>query len=229
MAESGDIEALREGLEGLRSGALYNLVGAILSIVSVLLMAAVAAAVLQSMVAGAGPHARPEHAATAIFVAAVPGFAMLLVAVVVLVLGWLRFKSGAESLTAYNPDYGIGATGAKLFLGGLGIIFVGGLVAIVGALASSTGLLIGGLLIVAIGLLLQLVGMILFFVMLLRMDAIDSGFKTAGILLLIGVILTLISVDGLPLIGYILELVGYYLVYSTAKRSLERLQEETAA
>ena len=70
------------------------------------------------------------------------------------------------------------------------------------------------------------IGMILFDVMLIRLGEVDSTFKTAGIILLIGVILSLITETAV--IGTLLLLVGYYLVYSAAGRAAEKTAQQAA-
>lgn len=64
---------------------------------------------------------------------------------------------------------------------------------------------------------LVLIGAILFGIMLIRMDEVESGFKIAGILLIAGIILDFISGG----IGLIIMIVSMVLVYTSSKSALK--------
>ncbi len=64
---------------------------------------------------------------------------------------------------------------------------------------------------------LVLIGAILFGIMLIRMDEVESGFKIAGILLIAGIILNFISGG----IGLIIMIVSMVLVYTSSKSALK--------
>ena len=226
----------REAFAELSRGALYNLVSAIIAIIGAIVMTigllSVYAPLMQGM-EGVEVHrpgyveAYTVHVALGTVAAAIAlGGVILLVAVIVFILGWLKFNRATSLLASYNPgDYSIGHTGTKLFIAGLVVELIGLIVAIAGAL-TSPGLFIMGLGVVGLGGLLQLIGMILFAVMLMRLGSLDGSFKTAGIILLVGIVLSLITYTAV--IGAVLVLVGYYLVYSAAKRQAEAAPEAAA-
>jgi hypothetical protein len=68
-----------------------------------------------------------------------------------------------------------------------------------------------------VGGILVLIGAILFGIMLIRMDEVESGFKIAGILLIAGIILNFISGG----IGLIIMIVSMVLVYTSSKSALK--------
>ncbi len=203
----------------LRKGALYNLISAVIAIIGAVILAASLVSVYASLSASA---ANLNINLAAVASALISAGVVLLVAVIVYILGWLKFNSAASMLAEYSREsYSIGYTGTRLFIIGLIVELVGLLVIIGGAAGGSIGGVMGGLAIVAIGGIVSFIGMILFAVMLIRLGEVDSSFKTAGILLLIGIILSLIEYTAV--IGAILLLVGYYLVYSAAGRTAEKL------
>ncbi len=221
------LELVREGVANLAEGAKLNIIAAVVTVIGAIAMATVAYTALTAVPGDLGPHPGPGpkgvegHAAALTTLAGV--LAILLVSAILSLLGWLRFKAGAEALARYNPDaYGIGATGAKLVLIGFAIAAISLLAGIALLLAGSAAG-IGALVGLAVGGLLVLIGAILFIVMFFRMDEIDPDYKTAGIILIIGFVLSLIKI--LAVIGAILELIGFYMVYKTSKNVVKRLEE----
>ncbi len=217
-SHSSGNELLVKGVEGLAEGAKLNLLAALLAVVGSIAVAAGAYVALQGS-SGVGHAAR--HAASN------PGSigVMIIVSILIVMLasfalafmGWLKLHEGAGALAAYKPDYAIGATGVKLVLAGVAI----GILSVIAGLALLAG---GGwaiaLLGVSIATLVMLIGFVLFGVMLFRLEEVDPGYKTAGLLLILGIVLSLVR--PLAFIGAILQLAGFYLIYSTSKRVLER-------
>jgi len=69
-----------------------------------------------------------------------------------------------------------------------------------------------------LGIILIVVGAILFGVMLMRMGEIESGFKTAGILYLLSIILNFV-VNG---VGNIFAIVSLILIYTTSTSVIDK-------
>ena len=209
----------------LRKGALYNLASAVIAIIGAVFMLSSLASIYQSIEAGLSQNLQVNIAAVAstLMVAGV----ILLAAIIVYILGWLKFNAAAARLAEFSRErYSIGYTGTRLFIIGLLVELVGLLVLVGGAAAASIAGILGSFALIAIGGIVGFIGMILFDVMLIRLGEVDSTFKTAGIILLIGVILSLITETAV--IGTLLLLVGYYLVYSAAGRAAERTAQPAA-
>lgn len=207
----------RTAFQHLRRGALYNLVSVLIAVAAAVIMAGSIIA-LFSQLGSESPVTGKQLTAPLAGIAL--GAVILLVAVIVYIVGWLKFNTAASLLAEYSEAYRIGYTGTRLFLISLVVEVIGILVLIAAAFAGISAAIVGGLVVIGLGLLLQLIGMILFAVMLMRLREVEGRFRTGGLLLLIGVILYIIGVTAV--IGLILILVGYFLVYSAAGRVLER-------
>ena len=208
----------------LRKGAVYNLVSAIIAIIGAVFMLSSLASIYQGIEAGLSQNLQANIAAVAstLIIAGI----ILLAAIIVYILGWLKFNAAAARLAEYSRErYSIGYTGTRLFIIGLVAELIGLLLLVGGAAAASITVILGSFALVAIGGIAGFIGMILFDVMLIRLGEVDATFKTAGIILLIGIILSLITETAI--IGTLLLLVGYYLVYSAAGRAAGRIQQAT--
>lgn len=209
---------LIEGLKDLKTGAMVSLISIVLVLVSLVL------------IFGSVGMINPENPqAFLVAMGALGSFAILiLIAVILGIIGFVMYFMATGHLKRYDPKLGIGWWGMVLQLVGLILMFVPILLlvgvvvsnphangAIAGAVLASLGLLIiGGLMII--------VGAILFGIMLMRLGEdpnVESGFKTAGIIYLVGIVLSFIA----GAIGEILGIVTTILIYINAKNSLERL------
>ncbi len=219
------IEFLAKGVKGLAEGAKLNLLAAALAVIGSIAVAVAAYAALQGF--GSMGHVA-QHPTRHTGVAAGMGVVSLILLVILAsfalaFMGWLRFREGAEALAACKPEYRVGLTGVKLVLAGVAV----GILSVIAdfALLPAGGWAVA-LLGVSIAMLVMLVGYILFSIMLFRLGEVDTGYKTAGILLILGIVLSLVR--PLAFIGAIIELIGFYTIYSTSKRVSERLSVETS-
>jgi len=201
---------LAEGLRNLRAGAMFNLISVILVLIAIILI-----------FAAVGSFPNPN---TLISLIAIVGtyILLLIVASIVGLVGFILYFKATGNLKKYNPDYGIGRTGMILQIVGL-IIMIASLGFFVASLTRSLGSVERAVLsmfgFIIVGAVIIVVGVVLFSVMLIRLGEIESGFKTAGILYLIGIVLSLI-VGG---VGSILGIVSTILIYTSAGRALEKL------
>lgn len=207
---------LVNGLRDLRVGAMLNLISVILVLASVIFLFATI---------GGFPNLKDPSAFIGLMAIAGTYVTILIVAAIIGLVGFVFYFKATGHLKRYDPDYGIGRIGMVLQIVGLilmlasfGLIFLAVSLAralpqaALGATLSMLGLIIVGAIVI-------IVGSILFSVMLIRLGKVDSGFKIAGILYLIGIILNFI-VSG---IGTILGIVSTILIYTSSGRSLERL------
>ncbi len=211
-----DVE-LVEGLKKLKTGAMVNLISVVLILISVVL-------IFSSV-----DMANPENLqAFLIAVSAMGSFiALMVVAVILGIVGFVMYFIATGHLKRYDSKLGIGRWGMLLQVIGLILIFIPLLLLIAiassrpdatvgGAIFASFGLLfVGGLLII--------VGAILFGIMLMRLGEdpnVESGFKTAGVIYLIRIILSFIA----RAIEEILGIVTTILIYVNAKNSLKKLR-----
>lgn len=192
---------LNEGMDNLRKGSLFYLLAAAVSWASI----------IPIMAAGftAGDLMNPA------LIASLRSTAILIVIAIVLgIASFVYLFMATGALNKVNEKYGIGRKGMLLMLAGL-ILFSFSLIlalfaAAIGASEDIALLIVGiiGLLLIIAAVLL-LIGVILFGIMLLRLEDVDSGFKTAGIIYLIGIILPFLII------------VAMILVYFAANRAIK--------
>ncbi len=167
---------------------------------------------------------------------------LLLIAGILGVISFVLWFMATGDLKRYRKRLGIGRTGMILQI--LAVIII--IVCVVGLIAfsavsagqlifekplfgASTVMMVLGVLgVVVIGAILAIIGSIMFGLMLMRMpeEGLDSGFKKAGIIYLVGMVTSLIPF--VSLISWILDLTSAVLVYRSSKRSLESLHEGTS-
>jgi len=162
--------------------------------------------------------------------------AAILVALILAIIAFILWFMATGNLKRYNPErFGIGRLGMLLQLIGIILIVVGGVggLALMGFVASASltaapsafGAFFGFLAILILAAILAIIGAILFAIMVMRLpeDAgIESGFKTAGILYLIGVILSIIPF--VSMVGSIIVLVAVILIFIYSGSTLRRLE-----
>ncbi len=192
---------LNDGMDNLRKGSLAYLLAVVVSWASIIPLMATGFT--------AGDLMNPA------LIASLGALAILIVAAIVLGIAsfvYLFIATGA--LRRVNEKYGIGRKGLLLILVGL-ILFSFSL--ILALFAAATGasddiaLVIVGIirLLWIIAAVLLLIGVILFGIMLLRLEGVDTRFKTAGIIYLIGIIVPFLII------------VAMILVYSAANRAIK--------
>lgn len=233
-------DSLARGLLDLKSGALLSLVGyALLFIMLVAALALVSPLVTFAMKGFSPPNLSIYMGFLSLLIIA------FLAELVIAILAFYKFYKASSHFKEYNPSkLGIGKTGILLELSGVAILIIGvvmlfaslSLMGIAGeispgphvpssrliALVSPLLLVLGPLL---IGLALIVVGGILFGIMIVRLaevDGLDKEFMWAGILYIVGIILSLIPNIGI--VGSLLGLVSTILMYSSSKKSLEALK-----
>ncbi len=201
------------GLKNLKTGAMVSLISIILALVSVVLV-----------ISSVGMVNPGNPKAFLLAMSAMGSFVVILIAAVVLgIVGFVLYFMATGHLSRYDPRLGIGRWGMTLQIVGLILVFVP-VILIVGAIASHAILsaILASIGLMVLGGLLIIVGAILFGIMLIRLGEdpnVDSGFKMAGIIYLVGIILSFVA----GAIGEILGIVTTILIYISAKNSLERL------
>ena len=155
---------------------------------------------------------------------------------ILLLIGFIYWFTAAVDLENYNSGLGIGKTGVILIIIGI-ILAIVGVLSLIGMGAAYLGMAehpypgmgamaFGGLIFfLGIGGLLVLIGWILFSIMLIRLgdlEEVSDTIHTAGILYLIGIVLSLIPF--LNVIGSILILVAVVMIYTGAGSTLDNLR-----
>jgi len=187
---------LDKGMENLRKGSLMYLLAVAVSLASIIPIAALS-------------FTEGELIDPALF-ASLGALAILIgVAIVLGIASFVYLFMATGALRKVNEKYGIGRKGVLLIL--LGLISLSfSLIPVLFAVASGE---IASLNVGIIGLLfsivLLLIGAILFGIMLLELEDVDSRFKTAGIIYIIGIIVPFLII------------VAMILVYSAASRVIK--------
>jgi len=143
-------------------------------------------------------------------------------------VGFNYMASSARFLSEVDRRYERGVTAARLIYAGLAGILVGVLLIVAGGILEAAGAMVAGL-VVALGSLVALfIGLILFAIYVSSIADLRVGpfrapedFRTAGTLLLVGVVLGIIPL--VNLVGSILVLVGVIIIYTSSGRALEEL------
>ncbi len=239
----GEFDSLTSGLRDLRSGSLFE----ILSIV-ILLIAFIP---LFTMVPLAGPMAPRMMPLAGLMITQIFFIlGIALIAVILAILSFYKFYKAASHFKEYDPSrLGIGKTGVLLIIIAIILIIVAGAV-LAGSFATSfssslitgpshtpmgpaniggmgmglIGAAISLLLIVIIAGILALIGSIFFGIMVMRLGEIENvepGFKTAGIIYIVSVVLSLIPY--IAIVGFILSIISLVMMYSYSGKSLEKL------
>ncbi len=204
------MKELIEGIYYLKKGAMLNLVAIGLMFISLLYMG-----LTVGFVNPEDPNA---------FLLALSAMGSLIFAIVVSVIlsiiGFIIYFKATGHLKNYNRELGIGRTGMVLQIVGIALIFLPLLFLTLAIATKSEGLVavaVGFILLAFAGVVMIIVGAVFFGIMLLRLGDVDSGFKTAGIIYLVGMVLSFV----LGVIGQILGIISTYLIYSSSKRFLE--------
>jgi MFS family permease len=212
----------------LRRGSMLVLVGVALATV-----AAVAFDLylhLGGPVVPRGPlHRGPRPASIeGVLGALLTAMAAAVVAAVIGFVGFAYMMSSSRILSRIDYRYERGVTASRLISIGLAGIIVGALLIIAGALAGNGGAALAGFVIAGLSALLGFIGTILFALYIesiadLRVDGFHApeGFRTAGTLLLVGVALSIIPF--VSVIGFLLQLAGTLIVYTSSGEALEGL------
>jgi len=207
---------LVEGLRKLRTGALLSIVSTILAFVGLaVIFASVGFAV-----------STDPNAIMAMLGTAAIGLGLLAATLVLSLIAFILWFMATGHFKRHDPvKLGIGRLGMILVVVGIILVLAMMVVIVVGAVAGSLGVfvsaLMGGIVIAVLGGVLAFVGVILFALMLMRLPEtpkVDSSLKTAGILYIIGMILSFI------LIGAVLMLVAVILIYTGSGVSIKALQ-----
>ncbi|RLI14827.1 MAG: hypothetical protein DRO43_03030 [Candidatus Hecatellales archaeon] len=223
MSAGGQVSELVEGFRKLRLGALISIISVIIAFASLAVLFLTAGFAFPTVYPGQMYH---MFAGTIITMMTV-----ILVALALSIIAFIQWFMATGNLKRYNPDkFGIGRLGMLLQLIGVILIFIGSLSFVGVAFARGSniaffGALFGFMAIIILTAILALVGAILFAIMLMRLPEdpnVESGFKIAGILYLIGVILSIIPNIGI--VGAILILVAAILIFTYSGSTLKRLE-----
>lgn len=131
--------------------------------------------------------------------------------IILSIAGFIYFFMATGDLKKAKEEYGIGRNGIFLQILGFLLLFVGlGLLALETSTSSSIIAIISFAIIFG-AVIAILVGAIFFGVMLIRMGDIEGGFKTAGILYIIGILVP------------VLLIIAVILAYLSAGRAVDKL------
>jgi len=218
--------SLLSGLKNLKLGALMELIAVLLVIISLV--------VLFFSIPSPTPMSPYPPTGMMNLALLLPAMLLVLVALVLVLVSYIIIFKATGDLKRYSPSrLGIGRTGMILQLLGLILIFlcVIAMVPTFAAIGPNIGInevftVLGAIaILVVIAVVLLIVGSILFGVMVMRLsevEGLDPGFKTAGILYIASVILSIIPV--ISVIGGILALVSMILIYIYSNSSIKRLE-----
>ena len=218
--------SLNEGIYKLKNGALFAIVGDILALAGI---------VMAVMSIGLGFNT-PDLNAAFVLLGAI--FIPFLIATVLGIVAFIFWFQATGKLKQVRDDLGIGRTGMILMIIGILLIVLSMIIAIPIFTMNApqyqaygpempmppfAGVMIGMVTFMAIGGLIAIIGTILFGIMLIRLskvEGVDQGFNTAGILYLIGVVAMLIF----AIAGSVLMFVSQVLIYMSASKTLENLK-----
>ncbi|RDD52779.1 MAG: DUF973 family protein [Candidatus Korarchaeota archaeon NZ13-K] len=223
--QAAQLEHLRMGLSDLRKGALFNLIGYAMLLVAMMAMLSFLPMILQLPSLGYIPYSDmmlPKLGLTEVLLILLP----LLIALLIGLMGFYYFFRSTGHLKRFDaPRLGIGRTGMTLQLIGLIAIIVGLPATIFSIAIAPYGsfaiyALFGMLGIALVAVALLIVGDLLFGVMLIRMGEVEglAEFKTAGIIYVVGPILTLIPL--ISFVGLLLDIVAQILIYVYSGRGI---------
>jgi hypothetical protein len=219
---------LVDGLRKLRTGALLQLIAVIISVFALIYM---------FIVMGLGFMTLNPTMMASAFIGALASLILIGTLIgILLLVGFIYWFMSAGRLKEYDQRLGIGRTGVLLVVIGIILLIFGGAIAATSLLTLSKHMIsegipyyglaaLGGFIaILGIGGILIFIGWILFSIMLMRLgdlEDVSGSIHTAGILYLIGVILSIIPYANF--IGLILTLVAVILIYTGAGETLNRL------
>ncbi len=243
----GELDSLVSGLRDLKSGALFEIISVIILIVAFVPLFAMTSIRPMALSGPMGPRMMPLTGLMITQVLIISGAA--LIAFILAIYSFYKFYKAAGHFKDYDRSrLGIGKTGVLLIIIAIILIIIAGAVAIgffamasvsIGTLVSSGpkpmigpmggfGGLIGAaislLALVIIAGILALIGSIFFGIMIMRLGEIENvepGFKTAGIIYIVSVILSLIPY--IAIVGFVLSIISLVMVYSYSGRSLGSL------
>ncbi len=219
---------LIDGLEKLKRGALLAIVA------DILMIAGIGFAIL-SVGMGINPSEIQK-----IFLILGSMLIPIFIALILGIIGFVLWFQATRKLKRVNESLGIGRTGMVLQILGIALLILPMIVAIPLFAVNNpayyyhepemfmpafAGMLIGVMAFMALGGLLIIIGAVLFGVMLLRLskvEGVDQGFNTAGILYLISLVASIIF----AVVGSILMFVTFILIYTSADRTLKNLQSQ---
>ncbi len=205
------MDKLIKGLRGLKNGALTNLMSIGLSIIGL-------AIVMKTV------HVfRDPKMALMAFMALGSIVILFLVSAALGIVSFVLYFNATGHLKRYRADLGIGRTGMILLLAGIILMFVD--MFIVAGIARYQPFTdhLKLLILVIVSMILLIIGAVFFGIMLMRLGEIpevSSSFKTAGILYILGFILSIIF---LGVIGGIIGVISTVLIYKSAKESLSAI------
>ncbi len=156
----------------------------------------------------------------------VPFAITILLSTILGLVGLIQFFIATVHLKRANPNYVIGSVGLAIQLVGVVPMIIFKLPTILAMINTVTNvnraigiviyLIFSAKMIFIVGEILIIIGAMLFGMMLIRMDEIDSGFKTAGTIYLIGAVLNFVF----GFIGNILTMISSIIIYRTSSRVL---------
>ncbi len=156
----------------------------------------------------------------------VPFAITILLSTILGLVGLIQFFIATVHLKRANPNYVIGSVGLAIQLVGVVPMIIFKLPTILALINTVTNvnraigiviyLIFSAKMIFIVGEILIIIGAILFGMMLIRMDELDSGFKTAGTIYLIGAVLNFVF----GFIGNILTMISSIIIYRTSSRVL---------
>jgi uncharacterized membrane protein len=205
---------LIEGLKNLRNGALLTLLSQMLMLLAIVFEVIIGFMFISSY---KSLIAFLKSSTVIPLVIVIP----FVVSAILGLIGFILFFIATGYLKRYDPDYGIGRLGMIFQLIGVVLMLIIPIGIALATLNVSPHIIIGmlfsmgGLFLLAATLII--IGAILFGIMLMRMDKVDSNFKTAGILYLIGMILNFAIIG----VGSIFAIVSLVLIYTTSTRVIE--------
>ncbi len=220
--------SLVEGIEKLKRGAILAIIGDILAI------GGIGLAVVS---VGVGLNPADIQSMFLILGAVLIPFFIAMVLAIIAFIFWFQ---ATGKLREVQHDLGVGRTGMILQILGTVLMILSMTIAIPLFavnnpayyyhepelfMSAFAGMLIGIMTFMALGGILIIIGAILFGIMLLRLSKIenvDQGFNTAGILYLISIGASVLFAA----VGSILMFVALILVYSSANKSLKNLRAQ---
>ena len=224
MASQQNLGELIAGLRKLRTGALISLIAVILIIVSLSII------IFSAGFFMLGPGASPYPPMAMITGTVMFSLVVIGIAAVLGLIAYILWFMATGHLKRYNIRWGIGRVGMTLQIIALAIIALALIIilptTIIGGFKVFPGVFAGFMGIMFVGGILSIVGAILFAIMLIRLPEepkIDSGFKVAGIFYLLGLIVSLIPT--INIVGLILSIVAVIMIYTSSGNSLKIIQQ----
>lgn len=218
---------LLDGFEKLRKGSLLVIVGYVLIIASLLWMMASVATFLSIF---RGMNHFLDAMTSAMVAVALTSLAGILLALA----GFIVLLSSSNSFRDYSPSrLGRGSTATSLIAGGFAAITFGLLLIIASAYGATVWGAVMGMGLIFLGILIAFIGEILFAVFIrdltiLRDEGLNvpAGFGSAGILLLLGVVLSVIPM--IAPIGVVLALIALAMIYKYSEEAINGLREQAS-